>query len=187
MYLRYKKTRIDAGTKYDCQEEGVSLFGCNNGFIPWLLQSKLKRGDSEPLKWHVDVVADLNRQDGYQDNTLVIDLKPKQNKTNISLYEVMDVWGYSEDEWTPVMLRLTGLFTDADPAMVNRQSFIRTNEEMDGPIYEFMYVDGTVIDGNIQGKWNPPPMSPTNAALLWPDTLNYFVQCIRETTPDVIQ
>lgn len=186
MYFLYKKTRTDAGIRYD-EIEKVCLFGCKQGYIPWLLQHKLKPNDNEPFKWHIDVLADLHNQneDGFQDTTLVIDLKPKQNKTNTSLYEVMDVWGYSADVWSPVMLRLTGLFIDAPP--VNRQSFTLSEEEKTGPIYEFLYVDGTVRGGKIIGKWNPPPVSPTNAALLFPEALNYFIQCIHKTTPAVIQ
>jgi len=113
-------------------------------------------------------------------------IKPKQNKTNLSLYEVMDVWGYSEGGWSPILLRLNGLFVDEDPSVVDRNSFVRKDDEIDGPIYEFLYLDGSVAEGKLTGSWAPPPASPTSAALLWPDTLNYFFYCIRSTTPDVL-
>lgn len=179
MYARYLRTRIAAdATRYQFQEN-AKLFGCNEGFIPWLLGQKIPAGQGEPYRWHVDVVGELGGRPDYPDSTLLIDLKPKQNKTNLSLYEVMDAWGYSDCSWSPILLRLTGLFVDHDPSSFNRQDFVRKDDELDGPIYEFLYLDGSVRDGKIVGSWKPPPMSPTNAALLWPDTLNYFVQCIR--------
>lgn len=186
MYARYRRTRVGAdATRYEFQSN-EKLFGCNEGFIPWLLGLKIPPGQGEPFRWHVDVVSELGSHPEYVDSTLVIDLKPKQNKTNLSLYEVMDAWGYSDSGWSPILLRLTGLFVDQEPSSVNRNDFIRKDDEVDGPIYEFLYLDGSVRDGKIVGSWRPPPVSPTNAALLWPAALNYFVQCIRERTPDVL-
>ncbi|HOV36974.1 MAG: hypothetical protein KBF95_07250 [Dysgonomonadaceae bacterium] len=187
MYALYKRTRLEKNaTRYEFKKQ-ISLFGCNNGFIPRLLGLKLPPGQGEPCKWHVDVVGELGSHPDYPDCTLLIDLKPKQNKTNLSLYEVMDVWGYSDSGWTPILLRLNGLFIDEDPSLVNRNDFTRMDDDVDGPIYEFLYVDGSVLGGKIMGGWAPPPASPTNAALLWPETLNYFFQCIRSRTPDVLE
>ena len=187
MYARYVRKRIGSSeTRYEFQEQ-VSIFGCNSGFVPWLLRSKVPQGQREPWKWHVDVVDELGRHPDYPDNTLIIDLKPKQNKTDLSLYELMDVWGYSDSGWSPILLRLNGLFVDENPSVVNRNSFVRKDVEIDGPIYEFLYLDGTVSDGKLIGRWNPPPVSPTNAALLWPESLNYFVHCIQEATPSLFE
>jgi len=95
MFARYTRTRVGTdATRYEIQQEKVHLFGCNRGSIPWLLGLKLPQGQGEPCKWHVDVVADLGGHPDYLHSTLLIELKPKQNKTNLSLYEVMDVWGY---------------------------------------------------------------------------------------------
>ena len=187
MYARYMRTQVGAhATRYEFQER-ASLFGCNNGFIPWLLSLKIPRGQGEPFRWHVNVLGELGSNREYLNNSLVIDLKPKQNKTNLSLYEVMDVWGYSDSGWSPILLRLTGLFVDQDPSSVNRNKFVRKDSELDGPMYEFLYLDGSVGHGKLLGSWVPPPASPTNAALLWPATLNYFVQCIHAQTPDVLE
>jgi len=189
MYARYIRTRVGTdATRYQLQEQRISLFGCNNGYIPWLLRLKIPTGQNEPYLWHVNVVSELGAHPDYLNSTLVIDLKPKQNKTNLSLYEVMDVWGYSSDGWSPILLRLNGLFVDEDPSIINRKRkyFVRKDDEVDGPIYEFLYLVGSVNKGKIVGTWVPPPASPTNAALLWPNTLNYFVQCIRSCTPDVL-
>jgi len=187
MYARYTRTRVGAdATRYQFQEQ-VSLFGCNSGFIPWLLSLKIPVGQGEPYAWHVDAINELGANPEYPDSTLLIDLKPKQNKTNLSLYEVMDVWGHSSYSWSPILLRISGLFVDEDPVLINRNDFIRKDDELEGPIYEFLYLSGSVENGTLVGSWAAPPASPTNAALLWPDTLNYFIQCIRICTPDVLK
>ena len=188
MYARYKKTRVGSGTtQYELQQEEIHLFGCIQGYIPWLLKPKIPAGQGGTYKWHIDVVAELGSHQEYPDNTLLIDLKPKQNKTNVSLYELMDVWGYSEDGWSPILLRLNGLFVDKDPSSVDRNTFMLKDDDISGPIYEFMYLNGSVEDGDLYGQWTSPPTSPTNAVLLWPEPLNYFLQCIRSRTPEVLQ
>ena len=68
--------------------------------------------------WHLELGKALPTTDDYRGSTLVIDLKPKQHKTSVSLYEVLDVWGYSCNGWTPILLHLAGLFVDEDPARV---------------------------------------------------------------------
>jgi hypothetical protein len=152
-----------------------------------LLGLKLLQGQGEPCNWHVDVVAELGGHPDYPQSTLLIDLKPKQNKTELSLYEVMDVWGHSEHGWSPIMLRLNGLFVDEEPSVADRNTFVRKDADISGPIYEFLYLVGSVSDGKLAGLWVPPPVSATNGALLWPDTLNYFFKCIRSRTPDVLE
>lgn len=187
MYTRYQKTLLsDNETRYQMAEQ-ISLFGCNEGFIPWLLQLQASPDQNEPYLWHLDIEKSLAGTDEYKGSTLVMDLKPKQHKTNVSLYEVLNVYGYSSSGWTPILLHLGGLFVDADPNSVDRNDFTISKSEIDGPIYEVLYLNGSIENGKIIGTWNAPPSSPTNAALLWPDTLNYFVKCIREHTPDVLE
>jgi hypothetical protein len=187
MYARYTRARVGSdATRYEYQEQ-ISLFGCNNGFIPWLLSQKVPPRQGEPYEWHVDVVNELGAHPDYPASTLIIDLKPKQSKHNLSLYEVLDVWGYSKSDWSPILLRLSGLFVDEDPKRINRKSFVRKDSDVDTPIYEFLYLVGSVKRGKLVGTWITPPASPTNAALLWPEVLRYFVRSIRECTLDVLQ
>lgn len=186
MYARYEKTAPGAGSsRYQLAEE-ISLFGCNNGFIPWLLERQTPRGRQQPYAWHLNLESALNACPEYRGSTLVIDLKPKQRATNLSLYELIDCWGYSNEGWTPILLYLNSLFVDANPKGVNRSDFTLQADQIDGPIYEFFRLDGSVDDGKLIGTWNPPGASPTNAALLWPDALAYFIKCIKECTPDVL-
>jgi hypothetical protein len=187
MYALFGKSRPQGNGKirYKLQEP-ASLFGCNNGFIPWLLQLKTPQGQGEPYLWHISIETALAETDDYKGSTLVIDLKPRQHKTSLNLFELLDVWGYSSSGWTPILLHLAGLFVDADPKTADPDDFTVSESEIDGPIYETLYLDGSVQKGKIVGTWNAPPASPTNAALLWPDTLNYFIQCIRKRTPEAL-
>lgn len=185
MYALYKKSREKRQVTRYTFLQPVSLFGCNEGFIPWLLAQQTHTSQNEPYKWRLDVQSALAKAN-HPDSALVIDLKPKQIKTNLSLYEVVDVWGYSASGWTPILLHLSGLFVDADPRNVDRNDFSIRDDENDGPIYEVLYLDGSVSLGKLTGRWTAPPASPTNAALLWPDTLKYFVSCIQQRTPDVL-
>lgn len=184
MYMRYMRERERGRSVYQFVEP-CSLFGCNKGFIPRLLRRRISSSQGEPYKWHLPIQDSLS-DIGYTGSTLIIDLKPKQNKDNLSLYEVLDVWGYSDTGWTPILLHLSGLFVDEDPKMVDRNKFVINDSDRDEPIYEFMYLDGSVADGQLVGRWNAPPASPTNAALLWPEPLAYFFTSIRRRTPGVL-
>ena len=75
---------------------------------------------------------------------------------------------------------------DVDPSAVDRNDFLIEDNQREGPIYEFLYLDGSVSDGKLTGKWIAPPASPTNAALLWPSTFKYFVESVRQRTPEVL-
>ena len=189
MYARYARTRGDGKTVFRFVER-CCLFGCNQGFIPWLLGKQLPALQDEPYRWHLSVPDSLNGATwgdiDYTGSTLLIDLKPKQNKTNLSLYEVLDVWGYSSSGWTPILLHLSGLFVDADPRTIDRNHFEVPDADREEPIYEFLYLNGSVRGGKLIGNWNAPPASPTNAALLWPESLAYFFQSIRERTPAIL-
>lgn len=188
MYSIYTRDQIDQDiTHYLFKEGDIKLFGCNEGLFPKLLESELASKESEPYCWHFEILKKLNTFSKYANTnaTIVINLKPKQNMENLSLYEVLDIWGYSHHDWTPILLRLNGLFVDSKPEIFNQKDFIRKNAEINGPIYEFLYLNGSIREGKLSGRWNAPPASPTNAALLWPETLKYFLQCISDCTPDV--
>jgi len=101
------------------------------------------------------------------------------------LYELLDVWGYSDEGWCPILLLLGSLFVDVNPSDVNRNDFTRSGSGFDEPVYEFLYLSGSVKGGKLVGTWSPPPSSPTNAALLLPEPLKYFLDCIRARTPHI--
>jgi hypothetical protein len=143
---------------------------------------QIPSSQGEPYEWHLGIQSELDKTED-RNSTLVIDLKPKQKE--LSLYEVMDVWGCSDKGGTPILLHLCGLFVDADPKGIDRNDFLIEDKEREEAIYEFMHLDG-VSNGQLTGKWITPRPSATNAVLLWPDCLKYFVNCIRQRTPQVL-
>ena len=58
MYALYEKWPNDNGYRYRFVE-CVSLFGCNNGYSPWLLVENLPEAASEPLPRHLSIGAAL--------------------------------------------------------------------------------------------------------------------------------
>lgn len=174
MYALYTKRRQVRGFHYTFRER-THLFGCNHGMIPHLLELSLKSEDTEPLRWHVNVEEMLAKA-GKTNCSLIIDLKPNQRETNLSLYEVANVWGFSAKAWTPLMLHLRGLFIDDSPTTYNREDFMRLDEDTTEPIFSVMYVHGSIERGELAGKWLPPARSSTNSVLLWPDSMKYFAK-----------
>jgi hypothetical protein len=172
MYAIYQKQKNIDGYRYIFKEQ-TSLFGCNSGYIPSLLQKQLIIEATEPFAWKLDLREALEKE-GMANNVLVINLKPNSKEANLSLFELVNVWGYSSSGWTPIMIYIRGLFVDEDARLFNEKDFIRKEEEMEDPIFSMMYLNGTITQGKITGRWTPPSPSSTNSVLLWPDTLQYF-------------
>ena len=180
MYKIYEKLRRGASAEYRYVRD-THLFGCNNGWIPYLVQQQLKGAENEPLPWHVDGASIARELEADPDlpkgNTLVIDLKPRDSE-RLSLYEILNIWGYSANGWTPVMLHLRGLFVDASlkTSSVRRERFAIADRSNPEPIFTFHHIrkEGTVRRGRLVGPWVGPRASSTNSALLWPDAFRYF-------------
>ena len=128
MYTRYRREEGRGFSSYRLAEEGFPYFGCRQGIIPWLLRKRIPPAQEEPYRWHLPVRDSLNGarwgSTDYSGSALIIDLKPKQRGSNLSLYEISDVWGYSDFGWSPILLRLSGLFIDEDPKTANRERFV---------------------------------------------------------------
>jgi len=176
-FLMYRKTNTSKGTKYT-QLHKVPLAGTHSGIIcPFVMEAN--EDDEEYIKWHMTETDMLTRTDVDPDqHAIVIDLAP--SRSTVSLYELTDIWGATTPSWTPVALRLEALFVDLeheDPATF-KQEFI--DEGLDRrPVYEFLYLQG----GTRYGTWVWGPIGMVNGALLWPDTLDYFVSEIRQRDP----
>ena len=100
MYALYEISVTNNEKRYRFQKR-VSLFGSKSGYIPWLLSHQLDPVSAEPKKWHVEISGALSKAD-HQRQTLIINLKPNSTTPNLSLYELLDVWGYSDSGWTPI-------------------------------------------------------------------------------------
>ena len=168
MYYLYQKLKSEDVTQYSFLNK-VKLFGCNEGYVPQMLKRQLNEDSSEPLQWHVNIESGL-REKGQDNQTLIIDLKPKSQ--SFSFYEILNVWGYSDNGWTRVMLHLNGLFIDDDRGSHNENDFTRTPADVDGPIFTMMYLIGTIKDGGLVDRWTGP--AARNSVLLWPDVFEHF-------------
>jgi hypothetical protein len=182
MYGLYEKTKTNDSLIYSIKEE-ISIFGCNNGYIPWLLNTKLEPASNEPYKWHVEIEKDLNLngEEYYHGKTIVIDIKPKNKEEKyLTMAELTDVWGFSAASWTPMLFRMKMLFTDEDENEADKKYFeIKNNIKLE-TVYSIIYARGSIKNGKIVGMWTPPSMSPTNSTLLWPDTIKFFFDQIKE-------
>lgn len=172
MYARYEKLEEKDGCRYVFKEQ-TSLFGCNSSYITFLLQKQLPAEVTQPVAWKLDLKNAFEKE-GLADSVLIINLKPNSKQANLSLYELVNVWGYSASGWTPIMIYIRGLFIDEDPQLFDDRDFFRKAEEIADPIFSMMYLRGTIELGKITGKWTPPGPSPTNSVLLWPNTFEYF-------------
>src|SRR5208282_3685700 len=120
-------------------------------------EGKVPKGQEAPWRWHIDVrvgLDDPTNEPSYKNCSLIIDLKPAQKETNLSLYEILDIWGFSMRSWTPILLRLAGLFVDnEDPiAIKQRLNFLLPDDRIESPIYEFLYISGGVHQGELTGQ-----------------------------------
>jgi len=169
MYATYNKR--PTGKSFRCtRHEQISLFGCNNGFIPWLLSHSLSKSQGEPFAWHLDVPAALGspKAEYPAANSIVIEIKPGALDRRY-LCELTDVWGFSAAGWTPMMWRMTQLRWEEK---VDPLKFVA---KPNGPeIFSFIHAAGSIHKGKLVGTWIAPKASPTNSALLWPETLQFF-------------
>ncbi len=160
----------------------VKLFGCNEGWIPWFVKLGMPSGQNEPYAWHVRIDDALALPDVQKErpNTgaILVDIKPSA-KDSFLVCELRDVYGYSADDWTPMLWGMR--------VLVNGDAKGNHLEDFDAPnggeiIYNFLYAMGGVTDGVPSGKWIAPGPSSTNGVLLWPEALKYFMRCIH-TSP----
>jgi len=134
MYMLYEKCKKGNGFSYK-YKNNISLFGCNVGYIPKLLKDYIPDQQEEPYKWHINIEKAMNLLT-QKDDVILIDLKPNNSKPNLSIYEIVDIWGYSSSDWTPIMYYLRGLIIETDDASnLNRNEFIRTKDEVEDPIF----------------------------------------------------
>ena len=172
MYFLYEKTRAGTSTRYSSPTE-ISLFGCNVGYIPKFLRLRVRPDQGEPFKWSIPVAEFLARQ-GQPGTAIVIDLKPTKRDEELSFYELEEIWGYSDRLWTPVMFWLKGLFVDEIRDGTDWHDFVVEDDKACPAVLSLTYIDGTVRNGTLDGRWTPPKPGSTNSVLLWPLAWEYF-------------
>ncbi|MGA8214872.1 MAG: hypothetical protein WB799_14845 [Candidatus Sulfotelmatobacter sp.] len=177
MFLLYKVTKTPPSCRFDLLRE-THLFGCNKGFVPRYLRSVLPADANEPYKWHFKTADALHALEPDAD-AFVIDLKPN-NKKNASRYEVREFAGYSDNDWTPAMLKMGALLVDQDADKYPRESFVLSQCDGLDEVITFLHFSGSVKDGSLVLKWVAPGRSSTNSVLLWPEVFNYFCSQLRQ-------
>jgi hypothetical protein len=106
-------------------------------------------------------------------------LKPNA-KNNVSLYEIKNIFGHSKSGWTPMMFHLKALMVDEQGGWEQKKQFNINDTNLEN-IFTFHHVyDGSIKNGDIIGRWIPPRPSSTNSALLWEETMDYFIECKKQ-------
>lgn len=168
-FYLYSLDALGAGRGEYRRVREISLSGTDSPFRKVLV-------DAGSAKWHAtdEFILYLLGVERSAEHRILIDLKPK-HKTEVSLYRLRDVWGYSDDDWTPLALRLERVFMDQsqDDPPTFKKLFVGPLETNDF-IYEFLYLNG----GTKRGKWTWGLVGRVNGALLWPDALRYFANAI---------
>jgi|SRR5581483_7940864 hypothetical protein len=155
MYAIYRHSSSGKQPRYIYVQD-AHIFGRNVGMIPRLLRSHPTTEMTEPLFWHVDLVAELPSLYG-PDAHSVIDLMPN-NSSELALYELLDAWV----GWTPAMFRLRGLIVDGDKSELRAGTFTPHNDNLHKTIYSFVYFDGTVRQGTLHVSGHlREPVRPT--------------------------
>jgi hypothetical protein len=106
-YYAYKKLGEGDKTRFALYTENIYLWGCRQGLIPSMLQRRTATNQREPYAWHFtsqyEALADLGWEYA-QANSIAIDMKPKD--AGVHLCELLDCFGYSWKDWTPILLRM---------------------------------------------------------------------------------
>ena len=174
-YLYQYKTNKD-GIRTYIKKRKISLAGKYGPIASFVLED-YKRKKEQPFRWHMSQKDILSKLEVPQnDHEIIIDLKPK-TKGNVSLFILNDIWGFSSSGWTPILLKLESLFVDRQ--MENADDFKNTFSDENVKkeiVHEFLYLNG---DGS-GGKWTFGMVGFVNGALLWPDTLEFFMNQLKK-------
>src|SRR6266480_2512314 len=129
MFATFKKEVGRDRTTFRAGER-ISLFGCNEGWIPWLLQKMMPQGQGEPYAWHLCIDQALAlpavRKEYPKVETIIVDIKPTA-KDQLFVCELLDVYGYCADEWTPMLWRMKVLDISGQPKADHLQDFNAPN------------------------------------------------------------
>jgi hypothetical protein len=135
--------------------------------------------DADELQWHIESKAllkcEVPHNESPNDYSLMIDLKPR-DKTAVSIYQLLEIWGVSYGTWTPVLMHLQPLWSDwesPDPEAFKKRFALPSL--LEAPIYEFLYLNHK--GGRARG-WTWGLVGRVNGALLWPGALTYFMKQI---------
>lgn len=167
-FMFYDTVDVSSGRQFNFQQQ-ISLAGTRGPLATCARTAN--PANQIPFGWHASedkLVGHFGGIPGQQ--AIVIDLKPRVTG-NVSLFQLLDVWGYSSEHWTPLAVRLRALFVDLQEPnpLAFKNSFIDpgTNHSLVG---EFLYMHGGVLGG----KWTWGMVGRVNGALLWKDAFTFL-------------
>ena len=131
-----------------------------------------------PLKWHVTSKKIIQILGGAPtEHAIVFDSKPGST-SRVSLYRLLDVWGFSYANWTPLAIRLRTLFADRKEAnpFTFKNSFLDPGTEH-SLVGEFLHVQGGVSEG----AWNWGKVGRAHGALLWSDAFDFLSTALKQS------
>jgi hypothetical protein len=161
----------------------------NNGCLIWEMNEEALIEEFRELGWAKGL--------GEDKGAFFVDLKP--DKTEVSLYRVVGVYGYTyESWWTVVMIKMKPYFIDFDPSKSGIKpeelkngfdnNYLEKHKEnrlkgkdglpKKGFVFDFLYF---TYPNGVEDEWEPPPWARYNAALLFEgknEALNYFVSIL---------
>ena len=179
MYSLYQREVQNGKTQLKFLRE-VALSGCKKGIIPKLLGETLTSKSNPPMRWELPI-ADLYHENN---NSIVIDINPK-SKEEVFLSELDRVFGFTYETWTPIMLRTKVIVNSMSFKEFDKNNFFYPAEA--DTVYTFLYLAGSLKEGNTVGKWTFTRPSSTNGPMLWPDALRYFFDCIKKYDPSIFE
>ena len=172
-FLLYHRSE-EHGTRSFSLVREVELAG-RSGPIPLLAQENLVKGNRA---WHAtasDVVGRI--RGGSLAHDLIFDLKPSVPR-NVSLYRLVDVWGYCHDVYTPLCLKLECLFSDRhEPEPAGFKRAFDDRQASGTLLTEFLYLNGGVR----AHSWTWGITGRVNGALLWNEAFSYFAGVVSGT------
>lgn len=157
-------------------ERGIRLTG-KSGPLATLCRS-LNAEKRIPFKWHASSKKIIQQLGGSPaEHAIVLDLKPRAT-SRVSLYRLLDVWGFSFSNWTPLALRLRALFADQKQAnpFAFKNSFIDPGSDH-SLVGEFLDVRGGVSEGS----WHWGKVGNVNGALLSCDAFGFLSAALKQS------
>ncbi len=130
-----------------------------------------------PFKWHVSSKKIIQILKGSPtEQAIVFDARPRAT-AKVCLYRLLDVWGFSYTNWTPLALRLRVLFADRKEAnpFAFKNSFVDagTDHMLVG---EFLSLRGGVSEGT----WNWGKAGRDHGAILWSDAFAFLSAALKQ-------
>lgn len=108
-FMVYRVSDLPTGTAFR-YVRGLQIAGTRGPLCRFVTEDVAPA--NEPVGWHATEEAILAAAgEAETEQAIVIDLKPHV-KGNVSMFRLLDVWGYSYPEWSPLAVRLESLFVD---------------------------------------------------------------------------